>query len=210
MASSSGLDKFSRIAQLVEWGFNAPLYHKISTMYELDRRVILSNWSRVSVRFQGSVSSGKKTPVFINADPNDYDFRFYLFNAMVDYGDAMISKGMPIAEYWSGCIEVEDDGDFLLESVAGVSVRELTHGNKTPDISIRGNIHSDLWRYHVESMLVDIIAEVSVLKPSGHMIFEFSCFGDSQGWKNERNLFWEYEEINNGHTEHLGRKLRLS
>ncbi|MHA2064229.1 MAG: hypothetical protein ACXABY_07600 [Candidatus Thorarchaeota archaeon] len=190
MAWSPGRSKFARIADLVGWGFNAPVYHEAKSGIEIASIMNLMGWNRASVRFQG-FGVGGRAPLLINKTTTE----ILLYSSIIrDHAPVMICQGIPIADYWSGCIEIWADGFFTLEAVTGRPVRDLTHCRAAVDLKIVSNLSSDRWRSHPEYLIVQAIEETRY-GPAGHVIYEFSVFSKPLGYKNEHVLFWEYEVL---------------
>ncbi|MHA2064252.1 MAG: hypothetical protein ACXABY_07720 [Candidatus Thorarchaeota archaeon] len=190
MAWSPGRSKFARIADLVGWGFNAPAYHEAKSGIEIASIMSTMGWNRASVRFPG-FGVGERAPLLINKSTTE----ILLYSSIIrDYAPVMICQGIPIADYWSGCVEVWPDGFFTLEAVAGRPVRDLTHCRAAVDLKVASNLFSDRWRFHPEHLIVQAIEEIR-WGPVGHMIYEFSIFSKPLGCKSEHVLFWEYEVL---------------
>ena len=218
MASSlQGRDKFARVVQLIEWGYNAPLYHKIACKDTIVKymkhgsvkqevlkadpiQVIIEimlhhQYDRVSIRFPGSL--GKPSNNMINVTIEEVMCHYHWFQE-VDW--VMVSEGMPIAAV-SGCIELHSDGSFILEAVYGKPVRVLTHGKQNPDVRIWSNLDSDRWRYCSDSNMGRVIDLVRTTGPLSDIIYEFSVFPFKLGSNHKNILFWEYEELNYGQSK---------
>jgi hypothetical protein len=215
MAWSPGRGKFTRIQDLIDWGFNAPVYFLFHHGLEIpntEHNPVFciryftheKGWKRYSVRVVQDV--GKAMTSIINKSAEKlYDYNDVLHKEFFDKGhDLIIAEGIPVSDRWSGCIEVYPDGRFVLEVICGGPVRELTHSKRTADLRIASNLDSDRWRYHSEFELVKAISAVRTLGPFGHIIYEFSVFNFPVGCKKEQVIFWEYEVLH-GLEECAGR-----
>lgn len=218
-ALSSG-NKISRVRDLIEWGFNSPLYFLIpcislpakevdakgnvvkyfekqtDPMFHIWNLMNTNKWKRVSIRFPGGLKVKSHNMINVNWE---YVKRNVAKIYMPDW--IMVSEGMPIAQIWSGCIEVRKDGQFILEAVVKGPVRMLTHGKVIPEARILSNLDSDRWRYF-DTFLVHVIEDVKTFGPVDcDIIYEFSVFSSLKGVKQQHVLFWEYEVID-GYSEH--------
>ena len=193
--------KFARIQELIDWGFNAPVYTnyyrcKFNNLYIINRYMISNNLDRVSIRIDGKVGVAKFS--WINKLFKDLLLDESIINELPSF---MISSGLPVA-LWSGCIMVEPDGHFILEVVRDKQVRVFTHGQVLADIRIDSNIHSDYWMMYPDINIQEVIQSICYYGQVDHCIYEFSIFPYPVGVKQEYTIFWEYEELN-GFSEYI-------
>lgn len=206
MASPSGLGKFHRINQLIHWGFNAPVYKLIPYMAgEMYHRICdeadIMGWDRISVRSEGGTHVGKIS--LINKT------RTGLFECCDELNnckqDLIIAKGLPIAKL-SGTIMLNQDWQYILEVISGKSVRELTHGRVTPDYRIIPNICRRPIVYPKVKSYTDVCDDfipllnvirkiIHILSYTKNVVVEFSVFNREVGVLNEKEIFWDYEEM---------------
>ena len=202
-------NKFTRVSDLIGWGFNAPSYVLVDRYYSPGIRLLdrildamdLMEWERVSIRSLSSLGRAKFFYPNLTRRVVIEKLRYY-----GDYiGDScMLSEGISFVDHlWSGVVLV-DNMDFIFEAVMDSSVRSLTHSKVIPDVRIVSNFESDRWRFHSEFSLVNVIDEVRMIPISSYSV-EWSIFPYGVGVKNQSLVFWEYEELDSGFKKCVNR-----
>ena len=192
---SQGGDKFQRVSQLIDWGLNAPVYWLfdklggplISQVDDLELET-----GRVSIRSLGKAGGGFPTMINLSYDEVVDRLEFLDNNLPV-----MVSEGIdPEGSIWAGCFMIRDN-EFILEAIGpgrSVTVRELTHSKRVPDVTIQGNRFSDRWQLNNQKDLCNVIMQAQTI-PVKNFIIEFSVYRYPIGKRKEHLIFWDYEGV---------------
>jgi len=202
-----GKDKFDRCRDLIRWGINAPSYVKLEKTTRLGLVMLLDIlfelWDTCQLSFRCIPGETIKGEFF---EPNR-NGKWILENEeyLMENLPLMVSPGLPLSgdsKLWDGLVMVLHGDTIILEASTRCEKgpRDITYSRISPEVQLWSRFDRYDWMTKIDTCLVDVIDQARFV-PLSNFVLEFSIFSMPVGIKNERLIFWEYEEVIHGFKE---------